>query len=133
MGHTLPAIGQMRLLQGSNHYKTIISVPNEKINQLYGFHGQKLKIQVLSRTSSGRAIKLSLNGREIYASSLREKLDLPSNWLYFNTAGSKTDIEVHGYGHGMGMCQYGANGMAKSGKNYQQILKNTIREFRSTR
>lgn len=29
----------------------------------------------------------------------------------------------HGYGHGVGMCQYGAYGMAKQGKNHEQILK----------
>jgi stage II sporulation protein D len=27
-----------------------------------------------------------------------------------------------GYGHGVGMCQWGANGMAKNGKTYREIL-----------
>ena len=31
-------------------------------------------------------------------------------------------ITTHGYGHGVGMSQYGANGMAKEGKNYKEIL-----------
>ena len=31
-------------------------------------------------------------------------------------------ITTYGYGHGVGMSQYGANGMAKNGSNYQQIL-----------
>ena len=33
-------------------------------------------------------------------------------------------FEGKGYGHGVGMCQDGANGMAKSGKDYRKILKN---------
>jgi len=30
---------------------------------------------------------------------------------------------MNGYGHGVGMSQYGANEYAKSGKNYEEILK----------
>ena len=33
-------------------------------------------------------------------------------------------FNVTGYGHGVGMSQYGANGMAKMGKNYEEIIKN---------
>ena len=33
-------------------------------------------------------------------------------------------FEGKGYGHGVGMCQDGAHGMAKNGKTYKQILKN---------
>ena len=31
-------------------------------------------------------------------------------------------IETNGYGHGVGMSQYGANAMAKKGYNYKEIL-----------
>ena len=31
-------------------------------------------------------------------------------------------FDVTGYGHGVGMSQYGANYMAKNGKNYRDIL-----------
>ena len=31
-------------------------------------------------------------------------------------------MTVHGYGHGVGMSQYGANFLAQEGKNYQEIL-----------
>ena len=36
---------------------------------------------------------------------------------------SKVTITTRGYGHGVGMSQYGANGMANSGYNYDQTLK----------
>ena len=32
-------------------------------------------------------------------------------------------ITTRGYGHGVGLSQYGANGMANSGKTYVEILK----------
>ena len=31
-------------------------------------------------------------------------------------------MTTKGYGHGVGMSQYGANGMAKNGYNYKDIL-----------
>jgi len=38
-------------------------------------------------------------------------------------------IESRGYGHGLGLCQYGANGMALEGKNYHQILKHYYQDI----
>lgn len=38
------------------------------------------------------------------------------------TSGGKLHISGHGFGHGVGMSQYGALGMAKAGKSYRQIL-----------
>ena len=35
----------------------------------------------------------------------------------------KIIIDTIGYGHGVGMSQYGAEGMAQEGYNYQEILK----------
>ena len=35
----------------------------------------------------------------------------------------KIIFHVNGFGHGVGMSQYGANGMAKAGYKYQDILK----------
>ena len=37
--------------------------------------------------------------------------------------GNQIAITTKGYGHGVGMSQYGANGMAREGKNYQDIVK----------
>jgi stage II sporulation protein D len=33
-------------------------------------------------------------------------------------------VEIHttGNGHGVGLCQYGANGLAKLGRGYREIL-----------
>jgi stage II sporulation protein D len=35
---------------------------------------------------------------------------------------SNVEIDCSGYGHGVGMSQWGANAMAKEGKSYIQIL-----------
>jgi stage II sporulation protein D len=47
---------------------------------------------------------------------------LKSNYVYVRTEGDKVIIEGRGFGHGVGMCQFGAIEMANQGKNYRQIL-----------
>ena len=39
-----------------------------------------------------------------------------------NIDDNQINFTTRGYGHGVGMSQYGANGMAKEGYNYRQIL-----------
>ena len=39
------------------------------------------------------------------------------------TAGDTITFHVTGYGHGVGMSQYGANELAKEGKSWQEILQ----------
>ena len=51
-------------------------------------------------------------------------LKLRSSFFSIEKIGSNVKITTKGYGHGVGMSQYGAQGMAKSGKNYKEILKN---------
>jgi len=47
---------------------------------------------------------------------------LKSNYLTIKAKGDSIIIDGQGYGHGVGMCQFGAIGMARKGKNYKQIL-----------
>ena len=107
----------------SVHYQEKTTIKNEIINKVVNDKGNALKIKILSRTPGGRPKKLSINTHEIDATILRKALNLPSNWMEFESSSSSTIIRTRGYGHGVGLCQYGANGMAQRGKDYHQILK----------
>ena len=48
---------------------------------------------------------------------------LPSAFFYIDNKEGKCVIHGGGYGHGVGMSQYGANEMAKKGMNYKEILQ----------
>lgn len=48
---------------------------------------------------------------------------LPSAFFYIDNKEDKCVIHGGGYGHGVGMSQYGANEMAKKGMNYKEILQ----------
>ncbi len=52
----------------------------------------------------------------------RQRLGLFSTRFIVRADGPDFVFEGHGYGHGAGMCQYGAKGMAEAGKNYKDIL-----------
>lgn len=54
---------------------------------------------------------------------LRSLLGLKSSMFTARNAGGQVIFEGHGYGHGLGMSQYGAKAMAEKGKSWQDILK----------
>lgn len=55
---------------------------------------------------------------------------LKSNYVYVRTKGDDVIIEGRGFGHGVGMCQFGAIDMANQGRNYRQILYHYYRGTR---
>ncbi|MDD3853628.1 MAG: stage II sporulation protein D [Syntrophomonadaceae bacterium] len=81
------------------------------------------EIKIIPYRPAGRAREVIINGRHFSASSVRHDLDLPSTWWQFKTNSNGIIINSRGYGHGVGMCQYGANGLAISNKSYEQILR----------
>lgn len=79
--------------------------------------------KVLSRTAGKRVAKFEI-GRKIFSGrTVREKLNLRSTDFKMKRSGDKIYVTTYGYGHGVGMSQYGANGMAADGKNYKDIVK----------
>ena len=86
-------------------------------------YNKKLNIEKIEKSKSGRIIKLKINGKEIKAREMYEKLKLKSTDFEINQVGSNVVINTKGYGHGVGLSQYGAEGMAKEGYKYDDILK----------
>lgn len=83
---------------------------------------KKLKVDVLKRSSSNRIVSLKINDKEFNGSDVYNKLKLRSCDFEFIQIGSNVEIKTKGYGHGVGMSQYGAHGMAKVGYSYREIL-----------
>ncbi|HAG09334.1 MAG TPA: hypothetical protein DCK87_07240 [Desulfotomaculum sp.] len=77
---------------------------------------------VLTFTTSGRPKLVCLNDQVILATTLRDLLGLRSADFTWETAGNQVKINTRGYGHAVGMCQYGAKGMALRGWTFAQIL-----------
>ena len=86
-------------------------------------YNEELKIQITNKTGTGRVKKIKINGKELTGSYVCSKLKLRSTFFEIIKEGTKIIIKNKGYGHGVGMSQYGAQGMAKEGYNYKDILK----------
>ncbi len=77
---------------------------------------------VTELSPTGRVRSVSVNGQSMRGLEFRMALGLKSTYLSWTTTGNEVNFSVKGYGHGAGMCQYGAMGMAKQGRTYAEIL-----------
>ncbi len=102
--------------------KTTISLKDfyQKLNLKYQ---DTLKVQIVKRSNTNRILSLKINDQLFEGTDVYNKLGLKSTDFKMIQSGSNVIIETKGYGHGVGMSQYGALGMAKAGYTYDEILK----------
>jgi hypothetical protein len=89
-------------------------------------------IEISARTGSGRVVGLVAIGRsgrrvEFEGWDVRRVLDLPESLFSFHRLRRPDGSEVvrflgRGWGHGVGLCQNGAYGLARSGRRFHEIL-----------
>lgn len=113
-----------RYCKESHHYESVQVFSTRDFAKSLGINDNgRPQVQISENTPSGRVKKIHVNNKELSGEKLRHVLGLPSTWCIFKVNESRVEIKSRGYGHGLGLCQYGANGMARTGKNYHQILK----------
>ena len=83
---------------------------------------EEINIQEIKRSDSNRVLKIKINEKEMKGTEVRTALNLRSTDFDITLKENDVIITTRGFGHGVGMSQYGANGMAKEGKKYQEIL-----------
>ncbi len=79
-------------------------------------------IKLLEKTGAGRPKTLQIGNRQFSTVAVREQLGLRSTNFTWNIEGDTVTFTTTGYGHGVGLCQYGAKGMAGHGYDYRVIL-----------
>lgn len=87
-----------------------------------GVRSANQSIKVIRRSPAGRVDEVTVGGQTFTGRQVREALNLQSNWFDVETRGEMVTFHVRGSGHGVGMPQYGADGMARDGYSYEQIL-----------
>jgi len=134
-----PATASIKPLSGascstdkhSKSYSWEMEIPNTKIMQYaqsVGLKGTLKGIGIARKTDTGRATNLTLRTtsgiKQVPCGKFRLAIGIRSCKLTRVAVRSKTTFfQGKGYGHGIGMRQDGANGMAKNKKDYKQILK----------
>lgn len=77
---------------------------------------------ILSCSTAGTVLTAQCGNSVLNGQALREAFGLRSACFTLTYAEGMFTFTTKGYGHAVGMSQYGANAMAKSGSNYQEIL-----------
>lgn len=87
---------------------------------------------ITGRTTGNKVATVKINDKIFAGREIREKLDLRSTDFTWQRKGDTITITTKGYGHGVGMSQYGANGMAKEGKSYRDIVEHYYKDVSIT-
>lgn len=98
----------------------------DKLNLSYD---KNLNIEIIKRSNTNRILLLKINNQEFSGTDVYNKLSLRSTDFTIELYGDTIKITTKGYGHGVGMSQYGAQGMSKKGYNYEDILKHYYRNI----
>ncbi len=112
----------------SPDYKSTEKFSETEIKSLASELGISLEGEVenwlgkVKRSDDGYVVSVGLGDGEISGATLREKLGLRSNFFEIYYSGGKFVVDCCGYGHCVGMSQYGADYMARQGSSWQEIL-----------
>lgn len=112
----------------SPRYEQSITYTYDQFYERLGLQEEKntaITISQVSYTDSHRISSLQINGQLFHGKELREKLELASTHFTWRTDEKQKQIQftTYGYGHGVGMSQWGANGMAQDGYEAEDIVK----------
>lgn len=113
-----------------NYYSTVTFTVAEAKEKLLAAHPE-LKLSgtpdrwfgAAAENGSGRVETVSVGGTDIEGTELRRIFGLRSACFTVAADSESVTFRVTGYGHGVGMSQYGANQLAREGKTWQEILE----------
>ncbi len=80
-------------------------------------------LKEITNTQTGMVKTIKIGDKEFKGTDIRTIFNLKSSTFSVEYKDDKFIFTVKGYGHGVGMSQYGANHMASQGFSYEEILK----------
>lgn len=84
-------------------------------------------IEKITNTETGMVKSIQICGTSLKGTELRTAFSLKSSTFTYEYKDEKFIFTVSGYGHGVGMSQYGADYMARQGFSYKEILEHYYR------
>lgn len=107
-------------------YNTTFSEIRNKLFLNEKLADRRLKIKILERTKSGRVKAIKVGKKVLTGEDLRKMIgygNIKSTRFQMESNGYLIEFKGSGHGHGVGMCQWGAKGMAEKNYNYREILR----------
>ena len=105
----------------SPDYSSTLTLTTDEFKKAFAGSGAELGGD--AKTDSGYISCAVIGEKEFTGAQVREKLGLRSACFEIKCTDDEFKITVHGYGHGVGMSQYGADYMARQGSDWQEIIK----------
>ena len=103
--------------------KNIEITKSDFLKKLNLSESKEIKITNITKNETNRIDEITINDHKFKGTEIRALLNLRSTDFEITINEDKIKITTKGYGHGVGMSQYGANELAKIGYNYEEILK----------
>lgn len=132
-GNSLPYLVSVSSPEGEevpNYYSTVTLTREEvekKVKEAYpdaDLSGDPAGwLSGMTLTASGRVGSMKVGGVELSGGAVRTLFGLRSACFQVTYQENRFTFSVTGYGHGVGMSQYGANAMAAQGSSWEDILK----------
>ena len=110
-------------IQASSYLREIKEDFTNALNLLGISSDTNIQFEIISRDESGRVEKIKVGDKIFDGVTFRNLLKLRSTDFSIMVINNQVSITTKGYGHGVGLSQYGANGMAQEGYTYREILK----------
>jgi len=118
-------------------YLSVCSFSAEEFRSKLSSVGKNIKladdpsdyIGEISRTGSGTVTKLTAGGQSFSGLEIRKAFSLRSAVFDIEYKDNNFIFTVRGYGHGVGLSQWGARGMAQQGSDHREILRHYYSDF----
>ena len=107
------------------HYEDVLTYSLQQFQDALGIALSDPPEQWFSQveyTNGGGIASVNIGGQSYTGTQLRSLLGLPSTRFSIQVVSDTVTITTNGYGHRVGMSQYGADAMAVSGSSFQEIL-----------
>ncbi|HEY9670021.1 MAG TPA: SpoIID/LytB domain-containing protein [Waterburya sp.] len=112
--------------QGTPAYEWSKHFSRHQLSSRISGVGSVISMTAERTTPQGRIVTMLVKGdrgtRRISGTDLRSALGLKSTLFVVNPTSDGFTLQGRGYGHGLGLSQWGARNLAVKGVNYQQIL-----------
>lgn len=106
--------------ENAGAYESRVSVPMEEF--LSKLEIEEPGVSAVTYTEGGGVDTMTIGGKTLAGTELRRLFGLRSTLFTMEISENAVDFDVRGFGHRVGMSQYGARAMAEAGKSYEEIL-----------
>ena len=111
-------------------YASTVSFTKDEFIKIIGEQGVSTKsidlltaIKITKKSDTGTVLKATIGDKSFTGEEIRKMFSLRSPTFTVKATKNAVTFSVSGYGHGIGMSQYGANYLAENGYNYKEILE----------